>query len=244
MALAIRLTRGGAKKRPYYRIVVADARAPRDGRFIEKIGTYNPLLAKDSPERVKLDGERIKHWLSVGAQPTDRVSRFLDSAGNKERAARTNPNKAEPGEKAMERAGAHGIHGEVRLQLFAESGDSLARNRALFVGGRELTLESVRDGGATAIARFAGIADRSAAEALRGSLVEIDRSALPPLEAGEYYHADVIGLPAVDRDGKAVGTVVSVENYGAGDLLEIEAESGKRSLIPFRENIADLHDDR
>ena len=104
MALSMRLSRGGSKKRPYYRIVVADARSPRDGRFIEKIGTYNPLLAKDSPERVKLDGERAKHWLSVGAQPTDRVLRFLDAAGIKERAARNNPKKAEPGEKAKERA--------------------------------------------------------------------------------------------------------------------------------------------
>ena len=85
MALSIRLSRGGAKKRPYYRIVVADARSPRDGRFIEKIGTYNPLLAKDSPERVKLDTDRAKHWLSVGAQPTDRVLRFFDAAGLKER---------------------------------------------------------------------------------------------------------------------------------------------------------------
>src|SRR3982751_1716962 len=103
MALAIRLTRGGAKKRPYYRIVVADSRAARDGRFIEKLGTYNPLLAKDSPERVKLDAERISHWLSVGAQPSDRVLRFLDAAGIRERAARNNPQKAEPGEKAKER---------------------------------------------------------------------------------------------------------------------------------------------
>jgi small subunit ribosomal protein S16 len=103
MALAIRLARGGAKKRPYYRIVVADSRAPRDGRFIEKLGTYNPLLAKDSPERVKLDADRISHWLSVGAQPSDRVLRFLDAAGIKERAARNNPKKAEPGEKAKER---------------------------------------------------------------------------------------------------------------------------------------------
>ena len=103
MALAIRLARGGAKKRPYYRIVVADSRAPRDGRFIEKLGTYNPLLAKDSPERVKLDSDRISHWLSVGAQPSDRVLRFLDAAGIKERAARNNPKKAEPGEKAKER---------------------------------------------------------------------------------------------------------------------------------------------
>jgi small subunit ribosomal protein S16 len=104
MALSIRLSRGGSKKRPYYRIVVADARSPRDGKFIEKIGTYNPLLAKDSPERVKLDNDRATHWLSVGAQPTDRVARFLDAAGVKERTARNNPKKAEPGEKAKERA--------------------------------------------------------------------------------------------------------------------------------------------
>ena len=104
MALSMRLSRGGSKKRPYYRIVVADSRSPRDGKFIEKIGTYNPLLAKDSPERIKLDGDRAKHWLSVGAQPTDRVLRFLDAAGIKERAARNNPKKAEPGEKAKERA--------------------------------------------------------------------------------------------------------------------------------------------
>ena len=102
MALAIRLARGGAKKRPYYRIVVADSRAPRDGRFIEKLGTYNPLLAKDSPERVKLDADRVSHWLSVGAQPSDRVLRFLDAAGIRERIARNNPQKAEPGEKAKE----------------------------------------------------------------------------------------------------------------------------------------------
>ena len=103
MAVAIRLARGGSKKRPYYRIVVADSRNARDGRFIEKVGTYNPLLAKDSPERVKLDGDRISHWLAVGAQPSDRVLRFLDAAGIKERAPRNNPQKAEPGEKAKER---------------------------------------------------------------------------------------------------------------------------------------------
>ncbi|WP_169542557.1 30S ribosomal protein S16 [Sphingomonas baiyangensis] len=104
MAISMRLSRGGSKKRPYYRIVIADARRPRDGKFIEKIGTYNPLLAKDSPERVKLDTDRAKHWLGVGAQPTDRVLRFLDAAGVKERAPRNNPNKAKPGEKATERA--------------------------------------------------------------------------------------------------------------------------------------------
>jgi len=104
MAVAMRLSRGGSKKRPYYRIVVADARAPRDGKYLEQIGSYNPLLAKDSGERVKLNEERAKHWLSVGAQPSDRVARFLDAAGLRERAARNNPKKGEPGENAKERA--------------------------------------------------------------------------------------------------------------------------------------------
>jgi small subunit ribosomal protein S16 len=104
MAISMRLSRGGSKKRPYYRIVIADARSPRDGKFIEKIGTYNPLLAKDDEKRVVLDADRAKHWLSVGAQPTDRVLRFLDVAGVKERTARNNPNKGKPGEKATERA--------------------------------------------------------------------------------------------------------------------------------------------
>ncbi|MCW2362332.1 MULTISPECIES: 30S ribosomal protein S16 [Sphingobium] len=104
MATSIRLSRGGSKKRPYYKIVVTDSRSPRDGRFIERIGSYNPLLAKDDEKRVVLDTERAKHWVSVGAQPTDRVARFLDAAGVKERAARNNPNKAEPGQKAKDRA--------------------------------------------------------------------------------------------------------------------------------------------
>ena len=102
--LSIRLARGGAKKRPYYRIVVADSRNARDGKFLEKLGTYNPLLAKDSPERVTLVTERVQHWLGVGAQPTDRVARFLDAAGLKPRAARNNPTAGVPGEKATERA--------------------------------------------------------------------------------------------------------------------------------------------
>ena len=103
MATSIRLSRGGSKKRPYYKIVVADSRSPRDGRFIERLGSYNPLLAKDNPERVKLDTERAAHWLSVGAQPTDRVARFLDEAGVLKREARSNPDKAKPGKKALER---------------------------------------------------------------------------------------------------------------------------------------------
>jgi small subunit ribosomal protein S16 len=105
MSLKIRLSRGGSKKRPYYRIVVADARAPRDGRFIEKIGTYNPMLPKDGEQkRYTLDLEKAKEWLSKGAQPTDRVLRFFDAEGLLKRAARNNPEKAVPGQKAKERA--------------------------------------------------------------------------------------------------------------------------------------------
>ncbi len=103
MATRIRLARGGSKKRPYYRIVAADARAPRDGRFIEKLGTYNPLLPKDSDQRVTLVTDRIQYWLDQGALPTDRVLRFLDEAGLAKREARNNPNKAKPGKKAQER---------------------------------------------------------------------------------------------------------------------------------------------
>jgi len=102
--MKIRLARGGSKKRPFYRIVAADSRMPRDGRFIEKLGTYNPLLPKDSEERVKMDMDRVKHWLGEGAQPTDRISRMLEAAGVLEKKTRNNPNKAEPGEKAKARA--------------------------------------------------------------------------------------------------------------------------------------------
>jgi small subunit ribosomal protein S16 len=103
MAVKLRLARGGAKKRPYYHIVVADATSPRDGRYIERIGSYNPMLPKDSAERVKINEERAKYWLSVGAQPTDRVARFLDAAQLLKREARNNPEKAKPKKKAQER---------------------------------------------------------------------------------------------------------------------------------------------
>jgi small subunit ribosomal protein S16 len=102
--MKIRLARGGSKKRPFYSIVATDSRMPRDGRFIEKLGTYNPLLAKDSEDRVKLNMERVNHWLGLGAQPTDRVARFLEAAGARPKAARANMQKAEPGDKAKKRA--------------------------------------------------------------------------------------------------------------------------------------------
>ena len=103
MSVALRLSRGGSKKRPYYKVVVSNSRSPRDGKYLEQVGTYNPLLAKDDENRVRLIEDRIKYWLGVGAQPTDRVARMLDKAGIKERAATNNPNKAEPGKKATDR---------------------------------------------------------------------------------------------------------------------------------------------
>jgi small subunit ribosomal protein S16 len=106
MSLKIRLSRGGAKKRPFYRIVVADARSPRDGRFIERLGTFDPLAAKDSPVRLVLDVEKAKEWLTKGAQPTDRVARLLDGVGAIKREARNNPQKAQPKKKAQERTAA------------------------------------------------------------------------------------------------------------------------------------------
>ena len=104
MAMKIRLARGGSKKRPFYRIVASDSRMPRDGRYIEKLGTYNPLLAKDSEDRVQMNMERVQYWLGEGAQPTDRVSRFLEAAGVVEKKDRANLKKGVPGKKATERA--------------------------------------------------------------------------------------------------------------------------------------------
>ena len=131
-------------------------------------------------------------------------------------------------------AGAHGVGGEVRLKLFGEGVEALLRF-ARFNGGA-LTLRTVRaDGKGGALARFAEVSDRTAAEALRGTLLTVPRSALPPLAEGEYYHADLIGLPAVSTAGEPLGTCVAVENYGAGDLLEIEKADGKRFMVPLRE---------
>jgi len=160
------------------------------------------------------------------------------------RSALDAPKGAEPQVTLAAIAGAHGIGGEVRLKLFAESAESIARHKTFQVGDRQFTLKSVKPGGNGAIARFAEVADRTAAEGLRGQLVTVPRAALPPLEEGEYYHADLIGLPCQSREGEPLGTVVAVENFGAGDILEIEKPDGKRSMVPFREGVADLANGR
>jgi len=138
MAVSLRLSRGGSKKRPYYKIVVANSRAPRDGKFLEQVGTYNPLLAKDDENRVRLVEDRVRYWLGVGAQATDRVARLLDKAGIKERAATNNPNKGEPGQKAKDRA-------EDKAAKAAEAAEAAAEaNRAAAIAARgAITVENV-----------------------------------------------------------------------------------------------------
>jgi 16S rRNA processing protein RimM len=129
--------------------------------------------------------------------------------------------------------GAHGIAGEVRLKLFGEGAESLKHYKSFTAGGRTLTLKTVREGPNGAVARFAEVADRNAAEALRGAELTVPRSALPPLGEGEYYHVDLIGLSCVTEAGDAVGKIVLVENFGAGDILEIEKPDGKRFMVPI-----------
>jgi small subunit ribosomal protein S16 len=130
MSLKIRLSRAGAKKRPFYRIVVADSRSPRDGRYIEKIGTYNPLLPRDSADRIKLDTDRAKHWLSHGALPTDRVLRFFDAEGLMKREARSNPDKGKPGKKRVEREEAKQAAEEEKAKAAEEAKKAAAEAAA------------------------------------------------------------------------------------------------------------------
>lgn len=157
MATSIRLSRGGSKKRPYYRIVVADGRSPRDGKFIEKIGTYNPLLAKDDAKRIVLDTERAAYWLGVGAQPTDRVARFLDVTGVRERAARNNPNKGKPGEKATERA-------EEREKKLAEAEAAKAAAAAEAAEAQAVVAEAVETATEAPTPEAEAVAEASAEE--------------------------------------------------------------------------------
>ena len=180
MALSMRLSRGGSKKRPYYRIVIADARSPRDGKFIEKIGTYNPLLAKDDEKRIVLDGDRAKHWLSVGAQPTDRVARFLDAAGVKERAARNNPNKGKPGEKATERA-------EERAEKLKAAEEAAAEAAA--TPAPEPVVEEVTEEAAPVVAE-APAAEEAAPAAEEAPAAEATAEAAPTEEAAAEAPAE------------------------------------------------------
>lgn len=131
-------------------------------------------------------------------------------------------------------AGAHGVFGEVRLKVFAENLDSLKRHKSFDANGRTLTLKTVKPGKPDAVARFAEVTTREDAEALRSTPLTVARAELPALDDGEFYHVDLIGLPAVTTDGQALGRIVAVDNFGAGDILEIEKPDGKRFMVPFR----------
>ena len=159
------------------------------------------------------------------------------------RSASGTPEADEPRVTLAAVAGAHGVGGEVRLKLFAQGLDSLKRHQKVRLGDRELTVSSIR-GGKLPVVRFAEVGSRDAAEALRGQLVTVPRSALPPLEEGEYYHADLIGLPCESHDGEKLGSVAAIVNFGAGDIIEIERPDGKKTMVPFKPGIADLEQDR
>ncbi len=130
-------------------------------------------------------------------------------------------------------AGAHGVSGEVRLKLFTASAEGLKAHRTFDAGGRTLTLKSLRPGPQGAVARFAEVGDRTAAEALRGTLLSVPRESLPLLPAGEYYWHDLVGLKVVSTSGEALGEVVAVENFGASDLIEVALAGGRRVLVPL-----------
>jgi small subunit ribosomal protein S16 len=222
MAVAIRLARGGSKKRPYYRVVVADSRNARDGRFIEKVGTYNPLLAKDSPERVKLDTDRIAHWLSVGAQPSDRVARFLDAAGVRERTARNNPNKAQPGEKAKER-------------LEERAGKAAAAEEAAAAAAAAPAVEEAP------VAAEAPAAEDTPASVEAEQQAPSDTADLPPEEpiaaeaaveasAGEEGVAQPVADEAVEAAAEASAGNEATPNSDAGDAAD--AVTGESAQEP------------
>ena len=237
MAVAIRLARGGSKKRPYYRVVVADSRNARDGRFIEKVGTYNPLLAKDSPERVKLDVERISHWLSVGAQPSDRVLRFLDAAGIRERTARNNPQKAEPGEKAKERA-------EERANKAAEAEEAKAAAAAAPAAeevteeapveavAEEAPVEAVAEEAPVEAAAEEAPVEAAAEEAPAEAAVEEAPAAEAPAEeaaaeeapATEEANEATPNSDAGDEGGEVTGESSQEPAEGTSDETEAKAE--------------------
>src|SRR5437870_4470097 len=236
MSLAIRLTRGGAKKRPYYRIVVADSRAPRDGRFIEKLGSYNPLLAKDSPERVKLDADRISHWLSVGAQPSDRVLRFLDAAGLRERPARNNPKKGEPGEKAKERV-------EQRATKEAEAAEAAAAAAAAPPPAEEVAEEQAPADVADVPAEEP-VAEEAAAEAEAGEEAPVAEAAADETpaeqsvaeEAATEAEAGEEPVVAEPDTGEAPVEEASVPPSNEGESAEAPVEGADEVAPPTAES--------
>ena len=218
MSVSMRLSRGGSKKRPYYRIVVANSRAPRDGSYLEQIGTYNPLLAKDDENRTKLIEDRARYWLGVGAQPTDRVARMLDKAGIKERAATNNPNKAEPGQKAKDRA-------EDRATKLAEAEEAKAAAAAAPAPEPEPEVEVAAEEAAPEAPAEEVAAEEAAPEALTEEVTAEAPAETPVAEvAAEEAPADAAPEAATEAVNEAT------PNSDAGD--DAQAGEGESAQAP------------
>ena len=190
MSMKIRLARGGSKKRPFYKIVAADSRMPRDGRFIEKLGTYNPLLPKDSEDRVKMNMERIQHWLGHGAQPTDRIARMLEAAGVLPKTERNNPKKAELGTKAKERLEAKA----------AKSEEAAAEEAAAEAPAVEAAAETPAEEAATEAPAEEAAAEAPAEEAAAEAPAE-EAAAEAPAEEAPADEAPAAEAPAEEATG-------------------------------------------
>jgi small subunit ribosomal protein S16 len=217
MAISLRLSRGGAKKRPYYKIIVADSRSPRDGKYLEQIGTYNPLLAKDDANRVRLIEDRIRYWLGVGAQPTDRVARMLDKAGIKERAATSNPQKAEPGQKAKDRA-------EDRVKKAAEAEEAKAAAAAAPPPVEEAPAEEAPAEEAPAAEAPAEEAAAPAEEAAAEE-APVEEAAAPAEEAPAPEAPPEEATPADQADNQGVSAEAPAEGAVEPDAEEPKVES-------------------
>ena len=213
MSVAIRLSRGGSKKRPYYKVVVSNSRAPRDGKYLEQVGTYNPLLAKDDANRVRLVEDRVKYWLGVGAQPTDRVARMLDTAGIKERTATNNPNKAEPGKKAKDRA-------EDKASKAAEAAEAAAAAAA--APAPEPVVEEVVEEvaaeapAAEVVAEEAPVAEEAAPEAVVEAAPEAEEAVAEPAAEAVAPEAAAEAAPAAEVAAEAVPTADASEAQAEG----------------------------
>jgi small subunit ribosomal protein S16 len=205
MSVSLRLARGGSKKRPYYKVVVANSRSPRDGKYLEQIGTYNPLLAKDDANRVRLTEDRVRYWLGVGAQPTDRVARMLDKAGIKERAATNNPQKAEPGKKAKDRA-------EDKATKLAEAEEAAKAAAAAPVEEAPVQEPAVEEPVAEEAAAAAPVEEAPAAEA-------------PAEEAPAEEVAAEAAAPADEAPNEGVSAEAPAEGAVEPDAEEPRVES-------------------
>ena len=218
MALAMRLSRGGSKKRPYYKIIVADSRSPRDGKFIERIGSYNPLLPKDSAERIILDADRAKHWLAAGAQPSDRVARFLDAAGVQERKVKVNMTKGEPGQKAKDR-----VEDRAKKATEAEEAAAAAAAAPAPEPEPEVVEEVVAEEAAPAVEEVAPAVEETAPDAVAEAPVVDETSSVEAVTEEAKVEAE--SVEAVTEEAPASVEAI-VEEAPAAEEAAAEEPAG------------------